>query len=77
MLRNLEAVLRAGGATLEDVLKVSIFMRDISQFQEMNQVYRGFFKGRFPARTTVQARLALEDLLIEIDAVARVPVPGG
>jgi 2-iminobutanoate/2-iminopropanoate deaminase len=72
-LLNIEAVLKAGGATLNDVLKVNIFMRDPSQFSEMNEVYKKFFKGRFPARTTVQSNLTVEGMLIEIEAVARVP----
>lgn len=73
-LKNLEAVLRAGGATLDDVLKVNVYMKEGSQFSEMNEVYRKFFKGRFPARATIQAMLiSRENILVEIEAVARVP----
>jgi len=73
-LKNVEAVLRAAGATMDDVLKVNVYMKDGSQFSEMNEVYRKFFKGRFPARATIQvALIAQEEILIEIEAVARVP----
>jgi len=70
---NIEAVLKAAGATLGDVLKINILMRDPSHFFEMNEVYKRFFKGRSPARTTVQSNLTVEGMLIEIEAVARVP----
>ena len=71
-LRNLEAVLKAGGSMLDDVLKVTVYLKEISQFAAMNDVYRQFFRGRLPARTTIQARLAFEEMLIEIEAIARV-----
>ena len=73
-LKNVEVVLRAGGATMGDILKVNVYMKDGSQFPEMNEVYREFFKERFPARATVQTGLiARDDILIEIEALARVP----
>jgi 2-iminobutanoate/2-iminopropanoate deaminase len=73
-LKNVEAVLRAAGATMDDVLKVNVYMKDGSQFSEMNEVYRKFFKERLPARATIQvALIAQEEILIEIEAVARVP----
>ncbi len=72
-LLNLEAVLRAGGARLNDVLKVNVYLRDPSHFKDMNEVYRKFFREPLPARTTIQSNLTVEGMLIEIEAVAHIP----
>lgn len=69
-LRNVEEILLGGGSSLEKVLKVTVYLADISQFSAMNEVYRTFFRDKFPARTTVQAKLSRDEYLIEIDAVA-------
>lgn len=70
VLKNLEAVLRAGGAGFDDVVKTTVFLADINDFAKMNEVYGRYFKAPFPARSTVQvARLPL-DAKVEIEAVA-------
>src|SRR3972149_1602367 len=69
-LRNVEEILVAGGSSLEKALKVTVYLADISQFSAMNEVYRTFFKDKYPARTTVQSKLSRDEYLIEIDAVA-------
>lgn len=70
VLKNLEAVLRAGGAGFDDVVKTTVFLADINDFARMNEVYGRYFKAPFPARSTVQvARLPL-DAKVEIEAVA-------
>lgn len=69
-LRNVEEILLAGGSSLEKALKVTVYLADISHFPAMNEVYRTFFRDKFPARTTVQAKLSRDEYLIEIDAVA-------
>jgi 2-iminobutanoate/2-iminopropanoate deaminase len=68
-LRNLEVVLAASGATLDDVLRVGVFLAERSDFEGMNAVYRTFFRDPPPARTTVYVGLPGE-LLVEIDALA-------
>ena len=68
-LRNLEAVLAASGATLDDVLRVGVFLADRSDFEGMNAVYRTVFSDPPPARTTVYVGLPGE-LRVEIDALA-------
>jgi 2-iminobutanoate/2-iminopropanoate deaminase len=69
-LENVEAVLKAGGASLDSVLRVGVYLRNIEEdFQEMNKVYAEFFPEFPPARTTIQTILPA-DYLIEIDAVA-------
>lgn len=69
-LRNLKAVLGAAGSSLENVVKTTVFLRDMNEFVAMNGVYAEFFTENFPARSAVQvARLPL-DGAVEIEAVA-------
>jgi reactive intermediate/imine deaminase len=71
-LRNVEEVLAACGASLDDVLRVGVFLVHASDFAGMNAVYRTVFGDPPPARTTVYVGLP-GDLRIEIDALAVVP----
>lgn len=71
-LKNLSAVLRAAGATLEDVLRVGIHLKDVGDFPKVNEVYGRFFSSWRPARTTVGGLELPKGALVEIDAVARV-----
>jgi reactive intermediate/imine deaminase len=71
-LRNVEAVLAASGASLDDVLRVGVFLADRRDFEGMNAVYRTFFRDPPPARTTVYVGLP-GDLRVEIDALAILP----
>lgn len=72
-LSNIERILAEAGATLDDVVKVNVYMADMSQFGEMNKAYQEFFSNDPPARITVGgARLAL-GAAVEIDCVARRP----
>ncbi len=69
-LDNLEAVLRKSGLTLEHVAKTTVYLADMTDFPEINDIYAEAFGAHKPARATVQvARLPL-DGLIEIDAIA-------
>ena len=69
-LKNLKAVLEAAGSSLENVVKTTVFLRDMNEFAAMNVVYAEFFTGDYPARSAVQvARLPL-DGDVEIEAVA-------
>lgn len=67
---NVEAILNVAGLTFEHVVKVSVFLKNMSDFGRMNEVYATFFRRKPPARTTVQASLPLERMLIEVDVVA-------
>jgi 2-iminobutanoate/2-iminopropanoate deaminase len=71
-LVNIGKVLEAGGASFGDVVKCSCHLADIRDFDAFNKVYAEFFPAPLPARTTVQSGLG-EGLLVEIDAIARVP----
>lgn len=69
-LENVKAILVAGGASLEDVVKVTVFLRDMNDFSDMNEVYEAYFPDRSPARSAVQVACLPKDAIIEIEAVA-------
>jgi len=73
-LENIKAILSAAGLSLKDVVKVTVFLKDVKDYKKMNETYGTYFKEDPPARTTVQAQLAMEGLLIEIDAIAYTPL---
>ena len=72
VLQNLKAVLEASGASLDSVLKVSVFLKDMADFPKMNEVYARYFSSTPPARSTVQAAKLPRDVSVEIDAIAAV-----
>jgi 2-iminobutanoate/2-iminopropanoate deaminase len=72
VLQNLSAVLEASGSSLARALKVTVFLKDMNDFQKMNQVYSRYFPVDPPARTTVEAARLPLDILVEIDAIASV-----
>ncbi len=72
-LKNIEAILKASGATLENVVQCTVYLRDLADFNSMNEVYSRFFPHRCPARTTLQAGDLLHQIKVEIDAVALLP----
>jgi 2-iminobutanoate/2-iminopropanoate deaminase len=72
-LGNIERILQAGGASRTDIVKVSVFLRDISDFQAMNKVYGEFFGEHKPARTTIESKFHKDEMLVEIDCVAYKP----
>lgn len=67
---NVKAILEAGGYSLEDAVKVTVYLKNADDFQKMNGVYREFFSQNPPARTTVVAQFVNPEMLIEIDAIA-------
>lgn len=69
-LENVKAVLAAGGASLNDVVKVTIFVDDMGQFSLINEVYAEYFTDHKPARSLVEVAKLPLDALIEIEAVA-------
>jgi 2-iminobutanoate/2-iminopropanoate deaminase len=69
-LENVKAIVETAGLSLEKVVKVTVFLKDMKDFKKMNDVYCSYFVKDPPARTTVQAQLAVPELLIEIDAIA-------
>jgi 2-iminobutanoate/2-iminopropanoate deaminase len=72
-LANLRKVLATCDATPADVVKCSVFLRDIVDFPRMNKVYAEFFGETRPARTTIEAKFHQPAMLVEIDCVAYKP----
>jgi len=70
VLANLEAVLAAAGATLGDVVKTTVFLSDMGDFDAMNKVYAQAFAEPYPARSTVAVKGLPKDALVEIEVVA-------
>lgn len=70
-LRNIETVLRTAGADLSDVVKVSVYLADMSTFQEMNKAYSKFFPEAPPARITVGGAVLALGAAVEIECIAR------
>jgi 2-iminobutanoate/2-iminopropanoate deaminase len=70
VLDNLLAVLNAAAPGSFDVVKTTVFIKDMNDFAKFNEVYAGFFNTPYPARSTVEVARLPKDVLIEIEAVA-------
>ena len=68
-LTNLAAVLAAGGCTMDQVVKTTVFLSDLKNFTAMNEVYSEFFKTNPPARSTVQVAALPKGAVVEIEAI--------
>lgn len=68
VLKNIRAILEAGGAQLDNVVKATVHLADLEYFTAFSEVYKTFFKEPYPVRTTVGSKL--KDILIEIDVIA-------
>lgn len=71
VLTNLSEVLKAAGSGLGKVLKTTVFLTDMNDFVEMNEVYAGFFGDHKPARATVEVSRLPKDVMVEIECVAQ------
>ncbi len=69
-LENLKAVLTAAGSSLDQVVRTSVYLTDLSEFQTLNAVYAEFFPSPAPARTTLQVAALPKQGCVEIDAIA-------
>lgn len=70
VLKNLDAVLRAGGSSMSAVVKTTVFLKNFNDFAAMNEVYAEFFSGSAPARSTVEVSRLPKEAKVEIEAVA-------
>jgi 2-iminobutanoate/2-iminopropanoate deaminase len=68
-LENIKAILEAAGASMDDVVKVNVYLADLADFAKMNEVYKRYFKEDYPARATVGVKL-LGTMQIEVECVA-------
>jgi 2-iminobutanoate/2-iminopropanoate deaminase len=71
VFRNIQAVLAAAGASLPQVVKATVFVKDLNDFARLNAVYDRAFGGHKPARSTVEVARLPRDALVEIEVVAR------
>ncbi|MBQ2275366.1 MAG: reactive intermediate/imine deaminase, partial [Lachnospiraceae bacterium] len=67
---NLIALLKEAGASSEDVIKTTVFIKDMNDFAKVNDVYANYFTSNFPARSCVEVARLPKDVLIEIEAIA-------
>ncbi len=71
-LDNIKAIIEAAGATMDDVVKSTVHLKDIVEFDRFNTIYATYFTGIRPARTTVQSVMA-EGIRVEIDCIVKLP----
>jgi len=72
VLDNIKAILEAGGATMDDVVKATAYLTDMSSLETYNKVYTSYFSDPKPTRSTIICQLVVEGMLVEIDVVAYV-----
>jgi len=72
VMKNLDAVLKAAGASFADMVKSTIYLVDLRNFSVVNEVYGGYFTGSPPARATIQVAALPRGAQVEIDAIATV-----
>ena len=70
VLKNLKAVVEAGGSRLEDVIKVTVFLQDMNDFATVNDIYAKYFTGNAPARSAVEVGRLPKDALVEMECIA-------
>jgi 2-iminobutanoate/2-iminopropanoate deaminase len=70
VLQNLSAILRAAGGSTDNVVRTTVFLRNMSDFADMNSVYAEYFRTAPPARSTVEAARLPRDVAVEIDCIA-------
>ncbi|MCL2591854.1 MAG: RidA family protein [Defluviitaleaceae bacterium] len=69
-LENAIAILEEAGSSLENIVKTTIFIKDLNNFNDVNEVYSEFFKENAPARSCIEAARLPKDTIIEIEAIA-------
>ena len=72
VLLNLKIILEAGGSALENVLKVTIYMKNLSQFNELNKIYSEYFDASKPSRACVEVSALPKGVALEMDAIAEI-----
>jgi 2-iminobutanoate/2-iminopropanoate deaminase len=71
-LKNLQAVVEAAGASMETIIQVVIYLTNMKDFDEMNEVYASYFNDSYPARATVGVAALAKGALVEMQAIAAV-----
>ena len=68
---SMKALLEEAGSSCEDVVKTTVFIKDMNDFAALNEIYASYFTGAFPARSCVEVARLPKDVLIEMEAIAR------
>ena len=69
-LENVKAILEAGGSSMDKVIKCTVFLEDMSDFGDMNEVYAQYFGENPPARSAIEVAALPKDAIVEIEAIA-------
>lgn len=69
-LNNIKSILEASGMMMENIVKTSVYLSDMNNFKQMNEMYSSFFSGQFPARVAMEVSRLPQDSLVEIEAIA-------
>jgi len=69
-LENIKAILSEAGATMHDVIKTTVFIKNMDDFAAMNEIYANYFSDSFPARACVEVSRLPKDALVEVEAIA-------
>lgn len=72
VIKNLQAVLQAAGGTLKSVVKTTVYIKDMNDFNKINAIYQEYFTEQPPARATVEVSRLPKDVLVEIEAIAAI-----
>ncbi len=75
VMRNLKAVLEAAGSSLQNVVKTTIFLADMDDFTDVNEIYEEWFGDHKPARSTVAVKTLPKNALVEVECIALVEAP--
>ncbi|MBI3854460.1 MAG: deaminase [Planctomycetes bacterium] len=71
VFENIKSILEAAGTSMDNVVKVNVYLRDINDFGAMNEVYKTYLATPFPARTTIQAGALPRGFAVEIECIAK------
>jgi 2-iminobutanoate/2-iminopropanoate deaminase len=73
VLENIGAVLTAANTNFQNVIKTTVFLKDMNDFAAMNEIYQSYFSSNSPARSTVEVSRLPKDVLVEIECIAEIP----
>ena len=69
-LKNVKGIMEAAGLTMANIVKTTVFIKDMNYFGKVNDVYKEFFEGDYPARSCVEAARLPKDVLVEVEVIA-------
>ncbi len=72
VFKNLKAILETKGASMDQIVKTVVFIKDMNDFAKVNEIYAEYFTGDYPARSCVEVARLPKDVLIEVEAIAEV-----